>query len=66
MDKHKQEKFQLNYRVGPLLTAGLLNSFESGGPESFPDFSDRDFNEIITTEDSTEDIVAKANSKLKP
>ena len=74
--KTKSSLSQLKSPCGTLTNdntekAGLLNKFfasvfETEGTEALPDFPDREFAEIITTVEITENTIMKAISKLKP
>ena len=74
--KTKSSLSQLKAPCGTLTNdntekAGLLNKFfasvfETEGTEALPDFPDREFTDIITTVEITENTIMKAISKLKP
>ena len=74
--KTKSSLSQLKSPCGTLTNdntekAGLLNKFfasvfETEGTEALPDFPDREFADIITTVEITENTIMKAISKLKP
>ena len=55
-----------NTQNAELLNKLFASVFESAGSGTLPEFHDRDFNEVVTTINITDNTITKAISKLKP
>ena len=55
-----------NQQKADLLNCYFASVFETEGSGPLPDFPDREFMEVLTTIDITDDDIKKAIAKLKP